>query len=101
LPARGNLPQNPAMKTDHDLLDELIRYLFESSGAPKEQVDLTMQQYRTMLLANLKRRPPTPLTDADYAAKLAEMKKEAPAFLEYLLAGNFHPLPGRFRGENN
>jgi hypothetical protein len=89
------------MKTDHDLLDELIRYLFESSGAPKEQVDLTMQQYRTMLLANLKRRPPTPLTDADYAAKLAEMKKEAPAFLEYLLAGNFHPLPGRFRGENN
>ena len=88
------------MKTDHDLLWEMIRYSFESFGASKQEIDLEIARLKTQT-AQLKRKPPTPLSDADYAAKLEEMKKETPAFLDYLLNQRFPPIPPEFTGERN
>ena len=88
------------MKTDHDLLWELLRYGFESAGASKQKVDLEIARLKAQA-TQLKWKPPTPLSDADYAAKLEEMKKETPAFLDYLLNQKFPPIPPEFTGERN
>ena len=89
------------MKTEHDLLEALMRYCFESTGASAAEVDLKMHQFRTQLMANLKTKPPKALTEEEYAAKFEQMKAEAPAYLHYLMTHDFGDLPGKFRGENN
>ena len=89
------------MKTDDDLLEAVVRYSFETTGAPKEQIDLMMHNFRTQLLPNLKRKPPQMPTDEEYAEKFEKMKHETPTFLKFLMSNEFPDLPGRFRGENN
>ena len=88
------------MKTDRDLLWEAIRSGFENTGASKEEIDLEMVKLHA-LTSQLEWKPPTPLSDTEYAAKLEIMKKEAPAFLESLLQRKFPPLPPKFTGERN
>jgi hypothetical protein len=89
------------VKTDDDLLEAVVRYSFETTGAPKEQIDLMMHNFRTQLLPNLRRRPPQALTDEEYAEKFEKMKHETPAFLRFLMSHEFPDLPERFRGGNN
>jgi hypothetical protein len=78
-----------------------VRYSFEGTGASEEQIDLVMHQFRTQLMANLKTNPAKTLTEEEYSEKFEQMKKEMPAFLQYLRTHDFGDLPGKFRGENN
>jgi hypothetical protein len=89
------------MKNENDLLEDLVRYSFETSGASEAEIDLTMHQFRTQLIANLKTNPAKNLSDEEYAEKFEHMKKEVPAFLNYLMTHDFGQLPGKFLGQNN
>ena len=85
------------MKTDHDLLDEMIRLLFERQGATPEQIKLIQAQRRQAFAL----KPAKPLTDAEYHAKLEQAKKELPSFAEHLDQLPEQPLPPRHTGQNN
>ena len=85
------------MKTDHDLLEELIRLMFEKQGAKPEQIKLMLAQMRQ----SFEYRPARPLTDAEYSAKLEQGKQEMPAFEAFLLSQTARPLPPRHKGQNN
>lgn len=81
------------MKTEDDLLEAFTRYCFESTGAPAAQVDLLLHQYRAQLTPRLKKTPAKPLTDEEFESRFEQMKKEAPAYLSFLLTGKFPELP--------
>jgi hypothetical protein len=88
------------MKTEDDLLEAVARYSLESTGASEGQIDLMMHQFRTQLMANLKTGPAKLLTDEEYAEGFEQMKKEAAAFLQYLMTHDLGNLPSELRGEN-
>ena len=88
------------MKTDRDLLWEVMRQSFESTGISKQEVDMQLAQMK-IEMAQLKMKPATPLSDEDYVKRLEEMKKELPAFLYFLKNEKFPPLPPEFTGERN
>ncbi len=75
------------MKTEDDLLEAIA--------------DLMMHQFRTQLMGNLKTEPAKLLPDEEYAEGFEQMKKEAAAFLQYLMTHDLGNLPGELRGENN
>jgi hypothetical protein len=89
------------MKTEDDLLEAIARYSLESTGASEGQIDLMMHRFQTQLIAKLKRKPAKLLTDEEYAEGFRQMKKEARAFLHYLMTHDSANLPGELRGEKN
>jgi len=70
------------MKTEDDLLEAIARYSLESTGASEGQIDLMMHR-------------------SQYAEGFRQMKKEAGAFLKYLITHDSANLPGELRGEKN
>ncbi len=89
------------MKTEDDLLEAIARYSLESTGASEGQIDLMMHRFQTQLIAKLKRKPAKLLTDEEYAEGFRQMKKQAGAFLQYLMTHDSANLPGELRGEKN
>jgi hypothetical protein len=89
-----------AMKTEDDLLEAIARYSLESTGASEKEIDHMLREFRTRLIANLKTGPAKLLTDEEYAHGFEEMKKEAAAFLQYLMTHDIGSLPSELRGEN-
>jgi len=85
------------MKTDADLLEELMRYVFVGAGATNAEVEMKLHEFRTIFTMN----PPKELSDEDYAIQLTAMKKEAPAFLHHLMNSKFPPLPPGFLPPNS
>jgi hypothetical protein len=88
------------MKNEDDLLEATARYSLESTGASEEQIDLMIRQFRERHIPNLKTGPPKLLTDAEYAEGFEQMKKEAAAFLQYLMTHDRGNLPSELRGED-
>jgi hypothetical protein len=88
------------MKTEDDLLEAIARYSLENTGASEEEIDRMMHEFRTQLIANLKTGPAKFLTDEEYARGFEEMKKEAAAFLRYLMTHDLGNLPSELRGKN-
>jgi hypothetical protein len=76
------------------------RYSLESTGASEEEIDRMLREFRTRRIANLKTGPAKLLTDEEYAQGFEEMKKEAGAFLQYLMTHDQGNLPSELRGEN-
>jgi hypothetical protein len=88
------------MKTEDELLEAVARYSLESTGASEGHIEVMMRQFRTRLMPNLKRGPAKLLTDQEYAEGFEQMKKEAAAFLGYLMTHDMGNLPSELRGEN-
>jgi hypothetical protein len=88
------------MKTEHDLLEAIARYSLENTGASQGQIDLMIHRFRTRLMGNLTTGPTKLLTDEEYAEGFEQMKKEAAAFLRYLMTHDMGNLPSELRGEN-
>jgi hypothetical protein len=89
------------MKTEDDLLEAVVRYSLEGTGASEGQIDLMIHRFRTQLMAKLKTKPAKLLTDEEYADGFQQMKKEAAVFLQYLMTHDSGNLPIELRGENN
>lgn len=89
------------MKTYHDLIQDFTRWLLASTGAPAAQIERKMLEFDQMM-KSIRKNPPRPLSDAEYAASLEQMKKEAPAFLHFLLNNEFPDCPshGDFTSKN-
>ena len=89
------------MKTDHDLMKEAIRWFHASTGAPAAYVERKMLEFDQMW-RSFQTPPPMPMSDAEYATKLEQLKREAPAYLHFLLNNDFHetPLPPGFTSKN-
>jgi hypothetical protein len=80
------------MKTDVDLFQELLRHILSGAGASPAEVEFKIHEFRTLF----KTGPPKELSDEDYARQLEQMKKEAPAFLHYIMTNKFPDLPPGF-----
>jgi hypothetical protein len=89
------------MKTEDDLLEAVVRYSLEGTGASEGQIDLMIHRFRTQLLAKLKTKPGKLMTAEEYAEGFEQMKKEAAPFLQYLITHDSENLPRELRGENN
>ena len=88
------------MKTEDDLLKAIVRYSLEGTGASEDQIDLMMQRFRTQFTEKLKTKHRL-LTDEEYTEGFEQMKKEAAAFLQYIMTHDFGSLPRELRGETN
>ena len=80
------------MKTDADLFEELLRHIFSGAGASPVEVESKIHEFRSLFKTN----PPKQMSDEEYARQLAQMKKEAPAFLHYIMNTKFPDLPPGF-----
>ena len=89
------------MKTEDDLLEAVVRYSLEGTGALEEQIDLMIHRFRTQLMAKLKTKPAKLMTEEEYAEGFEQMKKEAAPFLQYFITHDLGNLPRELRGENN
>jgi hypothetical protein len=89
------------MKTEDDLLEAVVRYSLEGTGASEGQIDLMIHRFRTQLMAKLKIEPAKLMTEEEYAEGFEQMKKEAAPFLQYLITHDFGNLPRELRRENN
>jgi hypothetical protein len=88
------------VKTEKDLLEAIARYSLESTGASEEEINVMMQRFRTRFMPYVKTGPPKLLTDEEYADGFQQMKKEAAAFLQYLMTHDMGNLPDELRGED-
>jgi hypothetical protein len=89
------------MKTEDDLLETIVRYSLEGTGASEGQIDLMMHRFRTQFMAKLKTKLAKLLTEEEYAEGFERMKNEAAAFLQYLMTHDFGSSPSELRGEIN
>ena len=80
------------MKTDDDLMREFMKWLFDHMGGPPAKAELIKVQF-DRFWSSMTKKPPTPISDAEYAQKLEQMKKEAPGFLHFLESNTFPELP--------
>lgn len=97
----GDRKHPKTMKTDHDLIKDFTKWFLASTGAPAAEFERKMLEYDQMMKSSQKS-PPRPLSDAEYAASLEQMKKEAPAYLHFLLNNEFpeRPSQGDFTSKN-
>lgn len=79
-----------------DLLEDFFRYLFTSQGMSAGEAELKIVEMRKRFEMN----PGKELSAEDYSQKLAEMKKEAPAYLYYLQTNKFPELRDDFFTKN-
>ena len=84
----GDRKHPKTMKTDHDLIQEAIKWFLASTGAPAAQIERKMLDFDQMM-KSFRKNPPRPLSDAEYAETLEQMQKEAPGFLHFLLNNEF------------
>jgi len=62
---------------------EFQKHMFGLMGLTPGQIQFRLAEYR----ARFQEAPDQPLTEEEFAAKLEQMKKEAPAYLAALRAG--------------
>ena len=53
------------MKTEDDLLEAVVRYSLEGTGASEGQIDLVIHRFRTQLMAKLKTKPAKLMTEEE------------------------------------
>ena len=82
---------------ENDLFEELLRYCFTGVGMSAAEAELKIIEFRKHFKTN----PAKELSDEDYFRKLAEFKKQAPAYLYELLTRDFPTPPDDFFPKHN
>lgn len=84
------------MKSDDDLMREFMKWLFDHMRGPSAKAKLIKSQFDRFWSSRAKK-PPTPMSDMDYAMKLEQLKVEAPGFLHFLESHSFPELPSNLQ----
>ena len=87
-------------KTQADLLTLMVKHVGElAGGGPKAQ--LLADQFKQTVLPKLKFNYNVEMTDEEFEAQWKQMKRELPAFVNWLMQQNLPPPPPDWYKTNN
>ena len=78
------------MRSESELFREFQRHLFGLMGLTPGETEFRLAEYH----ARFREAPDKPLSEEEFAAKLEQMKKEAPAYLAWLRESGTDPFAG-------